>query len=129
MPERHEPDAGEVNYPYLFEVIDSLGYDGWIGCEYRPAAAHVGRTRLAASRARRGDGALWLLADRCRRAAVARRPRSLQRLVFHRPSAAPVGSTMMLSQPMPMTSVTSFITVAPSALAFLVAAAMSSTST
>lgn len=38
VPERHEPDLGELNYPYLFEVIDSLGYDGWIGCEYRPRA-------------------------------------------------------------------------------------------
>jgi 2-dehydrotetronate isomerase len=36
VPERHEPDIGEMNYPYLFDVIDSLGYDGWIGCEYRP---------------------------------------------------------------------------------------------
>jgi len=35
-PERHEPDIGEVNYPYLFRLIDELGYDGWIGCEYRP---------------------------------------------------------------------------------------------
>ncbi|HVW52111.1 MAG TPA: 2-oxo-tetronate isomerase [Trinickia sp.] len=38
VPERHEPDIGEVNYPYLFERIDALGYDGWIGCEYRPKA-------------------------------------------------------------------------------------------
>ena len=38
VPERHEPDLGEVNYPYLFALIDSLGYDGWIGCEYRPRA-------------------------------------------------------------------------------------------
>ncbi|MGH8787859.1 MAG: 2-oxo-tetronate isomerase [Cupriavidus necator] len=38
VPERHEPDLGELNYPYLFEVIDSLGYEGWIGCEYRPRA-------------------------------------------------------------------------------------------
>ncbi len=36
VPERHEPDLGEMNYPYLFDVIDSLGYDGWIGCEYKP---------------------------------------------------------------------------------------------
>lgn len=36
VPERFEPDTGEVNYPYLFNLIDSLGYDGWIGCEYRP---------------------------------------------------------------------------------------------
>jgi hydroxypyruvate isomerase len=38
VPERHEPDRGEMNYPYLFDVIDELGWDGWIGCEYRPAA-------------------------------------------------------------------------------------------
>ena len=36
VPDRHEPDAGELNYPYLFRLIDELGYDGWIGCEYRP---------------------------------------------------------------------------------------------
>ncbi|ABF08718.1 2-dehydrotetronate isomerase [Cupriavidus metallidurans] len=36
VPERHEPDIGELNYPYLFDVIDRLGYTGWIGCEYRP---------------------------------------------------------------------------------------------
>ena len=36
VPERQEPDVGEMNYPYLFDVIDSLGYDGWIGCEYKP---------------------------------------------------------------------------------------------
>ncbi|MBI0330342.1 2-oxo-tetronate isomerase [Burkholderia plantarii] len=38
VPERHEPDLGELNYPYLFTLIDRLGYDGWIGCEYRPKA-------------------------------------------------------------------------------------------
>ncbi|SEA95928.1 2-oxo-tetronate isomerase [Paraburkholderia sartisoli] len=38
VPERHEPDSGEINYPYLFELIDSLGYDGWTGCEYLPRA-------------------------------------------------------------------------------------------
>jgi 2-dehydrotetronate isomerase len=36
VPDRHEPDLGELNYPHLFELIDALGYDGWIGCEYRP---------------------------------------------------------------------------------------------
>ena len=39
VPERHEPDAGELNYPYLFALIDELGYDGWVGCEYRPRGA------------------------------------------------------------------------------------------
>lgn len=36
VPERQEPDVGEMNYPYLLDLIDSLGYDGWIGCEYKP---------------------------------------------------------------------------------------------
>lgn len=36
VPERQEPDIGEMNYPYLFDLIDSLGYAGWIGCEYKP---------------------------------------------------------------------------------------------
>lgn len=47
VPERHEPDRGEVNYPYLLRLLDELGYAGWIGCEYRPA----GRTE---------DGLGWL---------------------------------------------------------------------
>ena len=38
VPERHEPDVGEIHYPYLFDVIDQLGYAGWVGCEYRPRA-------------------------------------------------------------------------------------------
>ena len=36
VPERHEPDLGELNYPWLFAMMDDAGYDGWIGCEYRP---------------------------------------------------------------------------------------------
>ncbi|MBI3284212.1 MAG: hydroxypyruvate isomerase family protein [Burkholderiales bacterium] len=39
VPERQEPDSGELNYPYLFDLIDELGYTGWIGCEYRPRGA------------------------------------------------------------------------------------------
>jgi 2-dehydrotetronate isomerase len=35
-PGRHEPDIGEINYPYLFDLFDELGYAGWIGCGYRP---------------------------------------------------------------------------------------------
>jgi 2-dehydrotetronate isomerase len=38
VPERHEPDSGELNYPWLFSLIDELGYTGWIGCEYWPRA-------------------------------------------------------------------------------------------
>ena len=37
VPQRHEPDLGELNFDYLFGVIDELGYQGWVGCEYRPA--------------------------------------------------------------------------------------------
>ncbi len=37
-PGRHEPGTGEINYAWLLRHIDRLGYEGWIGCEYRPAA-------------------------------------------------------------------------------------------
>jgi hydroxypyruvate isomerase len=36
-PGRHEPGTGEINYPFLFQFIDKLGYVGWVGCEYKPA--------------------------------------------------------------------------------------------
>ena len=36
VPQRHEPDLGELNYPHLLSVLDELGYSGWVGCEYRP---------------------------------------------------------------------------------------------
>jgi hydroxypyruvate isomerase len=39
VPDRHEPDIGEVNYPWLFDRLDQLGYAGWIGCEYQPRGA------------------------------------------------------------------------------------------
>jgi hydroxypyruvate isomerase len=52
VPERHEPDVGEINYDYLFKLLDELGYDGWLGCEYRPA-------RGAASGAT-SDGLGWV---------------------------------------------------------------------
>jgi len=35
-PGRHEPGTGEINYPFLLRLVDSLGYAGWIGCEYKP---------------------------------------------------------------------------------------------
>jgi hydroxypyruvate isomerase len=45
VPERHEPDIGEMNYAYLFDVIDEVsaacGWDGWVGCEYRPQRGGV----------------------------------------------------------------------------------------
>jgi hydroxypyruvate isomerase len=38
VPRRQEPDRGELNYAHLFALIDELGYKGFVGCEYRPAA-------------------------------------------------------------------------------------------
>ena len=40
-PGRHEPGTGEINYPFLFDWIDRIGYKGWIGCEYNPKAGTV----------------------------------------------------------------------------------------
>ncbi|MEJ2058585.1 MAG: hydroxypyruvate isomerase [Desulfofustis sp.] len=37
-PGRHEPGSGEINFDNLFRAIDAAGYEGWIGCEYIPAA-------------------------------------------------------------------------------------------
>lgn len=36
-PGRHEPGTGEINYPFLFQHLDRIGYAGWVGCEYKPA--------------------------------------------------------------------------------------------
>lgn len=44
VPGRHEPDrSGELNWPYLFDLLDAHGYDGWIGAEYVPRnGTHAG---------------------------------------------------------------------------------------
>lgn len=39
VPDRHEPDEGELDYRHLFRLLDAVGYQGWVGCEYRPRAA------------------------------------------------------------------------------------------
>jgi len=57
-PGRNEPGTGEIHYPFLFELLDSLGYDGYVGCEYKPRAATA-------------DGLGWLRAARQRSAALA----------------------------------------------------------
>jgi hydroxypyruvate isomerase len=58
VPMRHEPDLGELNHPYLFDVIDEVsaacGWEGWIGCEYRPARGAVANGTH--------DGLAWLKA-------------------------------------------------------------------
>ncbi|XP_062412662.1 putative hydroxypyruvate isomerase [Sardina pilchardus] len=42
VPGRHEPDsAGELSFPYLFSLLEELGYQGYIGCEYKPAGSTV----------------------------------------------------------------------------------------
>lgn len=35
-PGRNEPGTGEIAYPFIFAELDRLGYDGWVGCEYKP---------------------------------------------------------------------------------------------
>ena len=45
VPGRTPPDEGEMNYPYLFQLIDRLGYEGWVGCEYRPHGGQEGATK------------------------------------------------------------------------------------
>ena len=62
VPMRHEPNLGELNHPYLFDVIDEVsnacGWNGWIGCEYRPSrGAVVNGTH---------DGLNWLITQRKR---------------------------------------------------------------
>lgn len=62
VPQRHEPDIGELHHPYLFEVIDevsaSCGWQGWIGCEYRPKrGSEAGGT---------SSGLEWLRAEQAR---------------------------------------------------------------
>lgn len=40
-PGRHEPGTGEINYPNLFKHLDTIGYRGWVGCEYKPRTTTV----------------------------------------------------------------------------------------
>jgi len=40
VPDRHEPNtSGEINYRYVFSLLEQLGYNGWIGLEYKPAGS------------------------------------------------------------------------------------------
>lgn len=40
-PGRNEPGTGEINYNFLFKHLDAIGYQGWVGCEYKPANGTV----------------------------------------------------------------------------------------
>jgi hydroxypyruvate isomerase len=57
-PGRHEPGTGEINFPYLFDHLDTIGYRGWVGCEYKPRGATI-------------DCLRWMPARRASRTAVA----------------------------------------------------------
>src|SRR5690606_3570585 len=49
VPDRGEPDSGELHYPWLFEQLRALGWSGWIGCEYRPRRDGPGGTSAGLS--------------------------------------------------------------------------------
>jgi len=53
-PGRHEPGTGEINYPHVFDALEAAGYDGWIGCEYKPLTTTA-------------EGLGWLGAERKRK--------------------------------------------------------------
>jgi hydroxypyruvate isomerase len=53
-PGRNEPGTGEINYEFLLDFIDGLGYDGWIGCEYRPRKSTLEGLTWAAKYLSRG---------------------------------------------------------------------------
>jgi hydroxypyruvate isomerase len=40
-PGRHEPGTGEINFPFLYQHLDRIGYSGWVGAEYKPKAGTV----------------------------------------------------------------------------------------
>jgi len=55
VPDRHEPDGGELSIAHLLATLDRVGYPGWVGCEYRPRArteAGLGWIAAAAPAAR-----------------------------------------------------------------------------
>ena len=45
-PGRNEPGTGEINYAFVFAALDRLGYDGCVGCEYKPKAGTSAGPRL-----------------------------------------------------------------------------------
>jgi hydroxypyruvate isomerase len=47
-PGRNEPGTGEINYPFLLDRLDQIGYTGWIGCEYKPRGSTLAGLNWAA---------------------------------------------------------------------------------
>ncbi len=56
VPDRGEPDAGELSYPHLFQTLRELAWEGWIGCEYKPRRPALAHAPGQATR----DGLAWL---------------------------------------------------------------------
>ncbi len=51
---RHEPEIGELRYEYLLDMIDTLGWNGRIGYEYRPGeGTQAGGTSRGLARMRK----------------------------------------------------------------------------
>ena len=61
-PGRHAPDVSEINYLYLLDLSDEIGYQGWIGCEYRPegdtSPASAGPKNTASAKPKQSAGIL-----------------------------------------------------------------------
>jgi hydroxypyruvate isomerase len=57
VPSRHEPDGEELNFPFLFQTLDRLGYAGYVGCEYVPRGETRAGLGWFAPYARRGQAA------------------------------------------------------------------------
>ncbi|MFT3998697.1 MAG: hydroxypyruvate isomerase [Rhizobium sp.] len=59
-PGRNEPGTGEIAYPFIFNALDALGYEGWIGCEYKPRTTTEAGLGWFAAAGRHGESAAIL---------------------------------------------------------------------
>jgi hydroxypyruvate isomerase len=59
-PGRNEPGTGEIAYPFIFNALDAFGYDGWIGCEYKPRTTTAAGLGWFAAAGRHAEGAAIL---------------------------------------------------------------------
>jgi 2-dehydrotetronate isomerase len=65
VPERREPDEGEVNYPAILAALDRLGYAGFVGCEYRPRTHRGGACLGTALWRRASSKTMTVMARAC----------------------------------------------------------------